>query len=392
MNWHQHLQNDVSYFARTNFRDQRKLFGIKQKDRMYHLYCVGKSGVGKTSLLKTLMLQDAEENANRGFAFVDVHGDASREVVQTLKDKHLDHKLVYLDVTNPQLDIGYNPLRYVSPSKRSLVASNILEILQRQWKSAWGMKMEHILRMILLTLLDQPKAQLADVLKLLHEKSYREQCLPYIQNEDIKTFWIKEFPNYKPSDLLPIMNKLGGFLSHTIVRKILIENKNQLSLREIIDNRKILIINISRGHVGSDVSNILGGLLLTSLASASFSRIDILEKDRVPFYLYIDEFQTISGTELIAELLAQVRKFKVGLILANQFLHQLEPEVRASVIGNVGTIVSFRLGITDARLMAKEFYPVFSAEDFTSLANHSIYLRLMIDGRPSVPFSADTIL
>jgi len=272
------------------------------------------------------------------------------------------------------------------------VASNILEIFQRQWKSAWGMKMEHILRMILLTLLDQPKAQLADVLKLLHEKFYREQCLPYIQNQDIRTFWLKEFPNYKSSDLLPIMNKLGGFLSHTIVRKILIENKNQLSLREIIDNRKILIINLSKGQVGSDVSNILGGLLLTSLASASFSRIDILEKDRVPFYLYIDEFQTISGTELIAELLAQVRKFKVGLILANQFLHQLEPEVRASVIGNVGTIISFRLGITDARLMAKEFYPVFSAEDFTSLANHSIYLRLMIDGRPSVPFSADTIL
>lgn len=390
MNWHQHLQNDVSYFARTNFRDQRKLFGIKQKDRMYHFYCVGKSGVGKTSLLKTLMLQDAE--ANRGFAFLDVHGDASREIVQTLKDKYLDRKLVYLDVTNPQLDIGYNPLRYVSPSKRSLVASNILEIFQRQWKLAWGMKMEHILRMILLTLLDQPKAQLADVLKLLHENSYRQQCLPYIQNQDIRTFWIKEFPNYKSSDLLPIMNKLGGFLSHTIVRKILIENKNQLSLREIIDNRKILIINLSKGQVGSDVSNILGGLLLTSLASASFSRIDILEKDRVPFYLYIDEFQTISGTELIAELLAQVRKFKVGLILANQFLHQLEPEVRASVIGNVGTIVSFRLGITDARLMAKEFHPVFSAEDFTSLANHSIYLRLMIDGKPSIPFSADTIL
>lgn len=390
MNWHHSELNDVSYFARTNFRDQRKLFGIKQADRMYHLYCAGKSGVGKTTLLKTLMLQDAE--ANRGLCFVDVHGDASREIVQTLKQKHLERKLVYLDVTNPGLDIGYNPLRYVSPSKRSLVASNILEIFQRQWKSAWGMKMEHILRMILLTLLDQPKAQLADVLKILHEKSYREQCLPYIQNQDIRTFWIKEFPSYKSSDLLPIMNKLGGFLSHNIVRKILIENKNQLSLREIIDNRKILIINLSKGQVGADVSNILGGLLLTSLASASFSRIDILEKDRVPFFLYIDEFQTISGTELIAELLAQVRKFKVGLILANQFLHQLDPEVRASVIGNVGTIISFRLGITDARLMAKEFYPVFSAEDFTSLANHSIYLRLMIDGKPSVPFSADTIL
>jgi hypothetical protein len=188
------------------------------------------------------------------------------------------------------------------------------------------------------------------------------------------------------------MNKLGGFLSHSIVHKILIENTKQLSLRSIIDKGQILILNLAKGQVGSDVANILGGLLLTSLASASFSRIDILEKDRTPYYLYIDEFQTISGTELIAELLAQVRKFKIGLILANQFLHQLDAEVRNSVLGNVGTIVAFRLGITDANLMAKEFYPIFKASDFTSLANHSMYLKLMIDGKPSVPFSADTIL
>lgn len=390
MYWHHSNLYDVSYFARTNFRTDRKVFGIKQADRMFHFYCFGKSGAGKTSLLKSLMVQDAE--ANRGFAFVDVHGDASREINEKLQGRFKDRTIIYFDVTNPELELGYNPLRSVSPSKRSLVASNILEIFQRNWKSAWGMKMEHILRMILLTLLDQPKAQLSDILKLLHQKSYRDQCLIHIQNQDIKTFWLKEFPKYKPNDLLPIMNKLGGFLSHIIVRKILIENKKQLSLRQIIDNKHILIINLAKGQVGADVSNILGGLLLTSLASASFSRIDILEKDRVPYFLYIDEFQTISGTELIAELLAQVRKFKIGLVLANQFLSQLDPNVRASVLGNVGTIVAFRLGITDAKLMAKEFYPVFKTEDFISLANYSIYLKLMIDGKPSPPFSADTIL
>lgn len=390
MNWHHSKLYEVSYFARTNFRNESKLFGIKQSDRLFHFYCFGKSGAGKTSLLKTLMEQDA--SANRGFAFIDVHGDASREIMERLKGRYKNNDIIYFDVTNPNIEFGYNPLRSVSPSKRSLVASNILEIFQRNWKSAWGMKMEHILRMILLTLLDQPSAKLSDILKLLHQKSYREQCLVNIQNEDIKTFWIKEFPKYKPIDLLPIMNKLGGFLSHTIVRKILIENKRQLSLRKILDNKHILIINLSKGQVGADVSNILGGLLLTSIASASFSRIDILEKNRVPFFIYIDEFQTLTGTELIAELLAQVRKFKVGLILANQFLYQLDPQVRASVLGNVGTIVAFRLGITDARLMAKEFYPVFKTEDFISLANYSIYLRLMIDGKPSNPFSADTIL
>jgi hypothetical protein len=390
MHWHHSNLYDVSYFARTNFRNDGKIFGIKQFDRMFHFYCFGKSGSGKTSLLKTLMIQDAE--ANRGFAFVDVHGDASREIYEKLQDRFRNRTVIYFNVTNPELDLGYNPLRSVSISKRSLVASNILEIFQRNWKSAWGMKMEHILRMILLTLLDQPKAQLSDILKLLHQKSYREECLFHIQNQDIKTFWTKEFPKYKPNDLLPIMNKLGGFLSHNIVRKVLIENKKQLSLRSIIDKSQILIINLAKGQVGADVANILGGLLLTSLASASFSRIDILEKDRVPYFLYIDEFQTISGTELIAELLAQVRKFKVGLILANQFLYQLDPNVRASVLGNVGTIVAFRLGITDAKLMAKEFYPIFKTEDFISLANYSIYLKLMIDGKPSIPFSADTIL
>lgn len=390
MNWHLSGLYEVSYFARTNFRNNQKLFGIKQADRMFHFYCFGKSGTGKTSLLKTLMEQDA--NANRGFAFIDVHGDASREIIERLKNRCQNNQIIYFDVTNPNIEFGYNPLRSVSSSKRSLVASNILEIFQRNWKSAWGMKMEHILRMILLTLLDQPSARLSDILKILHQKSYREQCLNHIQNQDVKTFWLKEFPKYKPNDLLPIMNKLGGFLSHNIVRKILIENKRQLSLRTIIDTKQILIINLSKGQVGSDVSNILGGLLLTSLASASFSRIDILEKERIPYFLYIDEFQTISGTELIAELLAQVRKFKIGLVLANQFLHQLDPNVRASVLGNVGTIVAFRLGITDAKLMAKEFYPVFKTEDFISLANYSIYLRLMIDGKPSNPFSADTIL
>lgn len=382
--------NGISYFARTNFRNQRLLFGIKQADRMFHFYTFGKSGSGKTSLLKTLMTQDAE--ARRGFAFLDVHGDASREIIETLQTRYHNLPIVYFDVTNPELSWGYNPLRRVTPSKRSLVASNILEIFQRNWKSAWGMKMEHILRMILLTLLDQPKAQLSDILKLLHQRSYRDACLPNIQNEDIRTFWTHEFPKYKPNDLLPIMNKLGGFLSHSIVRKVLIENTEQISLRSIIDKNEILIINLAKGEVGADVANILGGLLLTSLASASFSRIDIPEHERTPYYLYIDEFQTLSGTELIAELLAQVRKFKVGLILANQFLSQLDTEVRNSVLGNVGTIVAFRLGISDANLMAKEFYPIFKAADFTSLANHSIYLKMMIDGKPSVPFSADTIL
>jgi len=385
-----HDPHDVSYFARTNFRKDSRTFGIKQADRLLHFYCVGKSGAGKTTLLKTLMREDLY--AKRGFVFLDVHGDAASDMNSIINTRFSNTPYIYFDVTNPNLEYGYNPLRQVSPAKRSLVVSNILEIFQRNWKSAWGLKMEHILRMILLTLMEQPQANLSDILKLIHDESYRKQCLKHISSEAIRLFWVKEFPKYKSNDLLPIMNKVGALLSHSIVRKILVENTKLLSLRQIMDSGTVLIINLAKGAVGSDVSNILGGLLLTSLSASAFSRIDMPEYRRQPYFFYIDEFQSLSGAELIAELLAQIRKFKIGLIISNQFLYQLHPEVRASVLGNVGTIVCFRLGITDARLMEKEFYPVFRAEDFIALPNYSIYLKLMIDGKPSIPFSADTIL
>jgi len=380
----------VSYFAKTNFRNSNQVFGIKQSDRLFHFYCVGKTGSGKTSLLLTLAKEDVL--SGRGLTFLDVHGDASEELVKYINDHLPSKEMIYLDATNPNIKYGYNPLRKVTSSKRSLVTSNILEIFQRNWKSAWGMKMEHILRMCLLTLLEQPKADLSDILRLIHDPEFRNRCQKNISSEDIRLFWESEFPKYKSADLLPILNKVGALLSHDIIKKILIENKEMISLRKIMDTNGILIINLSKGAIGSDASNILGGLLLTSLASSTFSRIDTLEKERVPHFLYVDEFQVLSGNELIGELLAQSRKFKLALILSNQFLHQLSMEVKNAVLGNVGTIVCFRLGISDARLMEKEFYPEFSASDFTSLPNYSIYLKLMIDGKPSKPFSADTIL
>jgi type IV secretory pathway TraG/TraD family ATPase VirD4 len=380
----------VSYFAKTNFRNSNQIFGIKQSDRLFHFYCVGKSGAGKTSLLLTLAKEDIQ--SGRGLTFLDVHGDASVELFNYCNEYMRDRHVLYLDTTNPNIHYGYNPLRSVSKSKQSLVVSNILEIFQRNWKSAWGMKMEHILRMILLTLIDQPKSDLADILRLIHDNDFRKECQRNSSSETIHLFWEKEFKKYKSTDLLPILNKIGALLSHSIVRKILVENKEMISLREIMDSNGILIINVSKGAIGSDASNILGGLFLTSLASSAFSRIDTLEEDRVPHFLYVDEFQVLSGNELIGELLAQSRKFKLALILSNQFLHQLPIEVKNAVLGNVGTLVCFRLGINDARLMEKEFYPEFSASDFTSLPNYSIYLKLMIDGKPSKPFSADTIL
>lgn len=378
-----------SVFARVNFRNSNQLVGIKQPDRLQHLYTCGKSGSGKTTLLKTLMEQDAK--SYRGFAFFDPHGDAYLELLEAIPSWHKS-RLVALDLSDPQLTFGYNPLRKVSVTKHSLVTSSILEILHRNFKSSWGLKMEHILRHIILSLLEQPKADFSDVIRIIQDKPFRLRCQEHITNPDIRRFWANEFPKYKSNDLLPILNKIGAFLAHPIVRKVLVENTKQVSFRDVMDSSKILLINLSKGGVGADVANILGSLLLVSLASAAYSRIDIPPAKRVPFFIYIDEFQTMSGADLLSELLAQIRKFKVGIILANQYISQLDNQVRDAVLGNVGTIICFRLGIQDARLMEKEFFPIFKAIDFINLANYEIYLKLLIDGRPSQPFSAITII
>ena len=382
---------EVSYFGKTNFRNSGEDFGVKQADRLFHFYALGKTGAGKTSLLKCLMEQDLK--ASRGFAFLDVHGDACREVYDSLSDFDKE-RVIFLDVTDPTLEWGYNPFRKVKPSQHSLVASNILEILKRHWKSAWGMKMEHILRFSLLTLLCQPSANFVDIPLLLQDTNFRMSCLKYVTSNDVKRFWTVEFPKYKSADLLPILNKTGAFLAHPIVRKVLVENTRQLSLRSTMDKGNVLLINLAKGQVGSDVAHILGSLLLTSLASAAFSRIDTPFSKRRPFFLYIDEFQTLTNTELVSEMLSELRKFKVGLILANQFLYQLDSEVRASLLGNVGTVVAFRCSSSDASLLVKEFIPLgipkYEIADFTSLANFEVYLRLMINGKPSRAFSAQT--
>lgn len=380
---------EITYFARTNFRNSRQIFGIKLADRFFHFYVFGKSGAGKTTLLKTKAIQDIENG--HALCFFDPHGDAVRELHARIHARQLD-KVIYFDLTNPEIEWGYNPIRSVPYHLRSLVASSILDVFKRLWKSAWGMKMEHILRMVLLTLLDQKKANFSDINRIMQDREYRNACLKLVRNEDVRLFWEREFPKYKSNDLLPILSKTGAFLAHPIIRRILVENTKQLSLRKVMDTNSVLLINLAKGSVGTDVAHTIGSLLLTSLASASFSRIDTLEQERKPFFMYVDEFQTLTNAELVSEMLSELRKFRVGLVLSNQFLHQLDLAVKNSVLGNVGTVVCFRLGINDAKLMAQEFYPVFRAEDFTSLSNASIYIRMMIDGRPSPPFSADTIL
>jgi GTPase SAR1 family protein len=382
----QYSNPDISYFAKTNFRNEGKVFGIRQRDRLMHTYILGQTGVGKSTLIKTLIHQDILHS--RSCLLIDPHGDLVQSVLENIPPSD-QHRLVYLDATDPNCNIGYNPLRKVSFEKRALVTSGILDILKKLWEDAWGVKLEHILRYTLLALLDQPQANFQNILDMLLDKSYRSQAIQHIESESVKNFWLKEFPKYMPYDLMPIYNKIGAFLGYPIIKKILIENTNRISLRQIMDNRKIFLANLSKGHIGSDVSHILGAFLITAVSSAAFSRVDTLEEEREPFHVFADEFHAYSSLSLV-NMLSELRKFKVSMTLTHQYIDQLDKEVLNAIIGNVGTKIIFRAGHHDAAIWAKEM-PPFTPLDFMSLPNHHIYVTLMIDGVPSKAFSGITM-
>lgn len=385
----QHLHPYISYFAKVDFRDDKRLFGIFQHDRLFGMYLLGKTGSGKTNLMKTLIYQDILQH--RGFCLFDINGDLLKEVISLIPG-YRRKDIVLLDATNPNMQFGYNPLKKVSYGKRALIASSILETFKKLWgQQAWGLKLEYILRNVILTLLDQPKATFNDIPKILLDATYQKECMQHVVNKNVIRFWEKEFPKYSKADILPVLNKVGSFLSIPMLHKILVENKHQISLREIMDSKKIFLVNLSKGTLGTDGAHLLGSLLLTSLSSASFSRINIDENKRIPFFIYLDEFQNYT-TASLTNMFSELRKFKIGFILAHQYLHQLQTDIKNAVLGNIGTIICFKLGQADAKYMAQEFYPAFQTSDFTDLSHFHIYIKLLIDGKTPRPFSAKTVM
>ncbi|WP_457936071.1 type IV secretory system conjugative DNA transfer family protein [Mesorhizobium sp. 10J20-29] len=381
----------ISYFARTNARKPHRIFGIKQADRLSHMYVIGKTGTGKSTLLETLIRQDIV--AGRGAAFIDPHGDLVERIAGSIPERR-NSDTIYLDVASPKLSFGYNPFVRVSPGLRPLVASGLMDVFKKLWSDSWGPRMEHILRNALLALLDQPEAAMPDILSLLTDKSFRYRAVTRINNAQVRAFWRDEFPKYslriKSDGISPIQNKVGAFLADPKLRRILTRGDGAIRLRKIMDEGKVLLINLSHGKIGADSAGLLGGLMVTSLGSAAFSRAFIPEAKRRPFFLYVDEFQSFT-TLSFANMLAELRKFGVGAVLSHQYRQQLEPDIRHAVLGNAGTLISFRLGSHDASLIADEFAPIFSRRDLLTLPNHDIYVKLMIDGAPSKPFSATTL-
>uniref|UniRef100_E6QWQ2 Type IV secretion system coupling protein TraD DNA-binding domain-containing protein n=1 Tax=mine drainage metagenome TaxID=410659 RepID=E6QWQ2_9ZZZZ len=381
---------DISYFAITNGRNPRT-FGIKQADRLFHIYAIGKTGAGKTTLLETLAIQDMLRG--RGVTVIDPHGDLAERLVASVPSWR-EHDLIYMNAPDISQPYGYNPLRRVRAHRIPIAASGLMEAFKKLWSEAWGVRMEHILRNTLYALIEFGDATLPDILRMLTDKSFQRTVLARVKNEQVIAFWIKEFPRYNPryaqESIAPIQNKVGAFLADPRLYRMFTAAPVDLHFRHIMDEGKILIVNLAKGRLGEDSANLLGALLVTTLGLAAFSRADVEERERRDYHVFIDEFQNFT-TLSVANMISELRKFHVGLVLAHQHLYQLEPEVRHAVLGNVGTLVSFRLGPEDAQIIAREFEPVFAPLDLVNLPNHAIYLKLMIDRAPSRPFSATTL-
>ena len=381
----------ITYFAQTNHRNEGRRFGIKQADRRCHMLIIGKTGTGKSTLLRTLVLQDLHHG--EGLALFDPHGDLVESLLPLVPPERQDD-LVYLDIPKPARPWFFNPFAGVQPEKRALAAAGMVEVFKKLWPDDWGPRLEHLLRNVVFTLLEAGDASLGDIPRLLADREWRKGIVRQITNKEVRAFWDNEYEHYSPAFravvTAPLHNKIGAFLADPLLAQILRGKKSSFDLRGIMDRGKILLVNLAKGKIGEGPASLLGALLVSSLSLVAFERADVPEKRRRDFFLYLDEFHTFATLSL-STMLSELRKYHVGLILSHQYFSQLETEVRDAVLGNVGTLISFRVGSLDAPLLAREFSPVFEADDVISLPNFSIYLKLMIDGEVSKPFSARTI-
>lgn len=373
----------------TNFRNSNKLFGIKINDRMRHIYSIGSSGVGKSSLLINMALDDIYKF--NGVCVVDPHSDTCEAIINRIPE-YRKSDLIYFDATNFQDLPSYNPLYNVPSFQRQLVASEIVSIFKKIWADSWGNRIEYILRYILLSLLEYPNATLLDIQPMLMDKPFRQKVLTYVTNPYVTSFWKSEFDLYTPSTLastvMPILNKIGVFFSSDILRGIF-GRQQSISLEQCMNEGKILICNLSKGIIGEDIASVLGSFLTTSIQVTAMRRASIPQNQRRPFFLFVDEAHNYLSVSF-STMLSEIRKFNVGLFITHQYLDQLDPLVRSAILGNVGTLIVFKVGLDDSKVMEKEFHPLFNFEDLMCLPKYHIYIKLLIDGTVSRAFSAVT--
>ncbi len=384
----------VTYFAATDSRGKRVPFGIKAKDRARHMYVIGKTGMGKSTLLENMAIQDIRNG--EGMAFIDPHGSAVETLLDFIPPERIQD-VVYFAPFDLDQPMAFNVMEDVGYDKRHLVVSGLMATFKKIWEDAWSARMEYILTNTLLALLEYPDATLLGVNRMYTDKGYRKKVVDNVKDPVVKDFWTKEFANYGErytQEATPaIQNKIGQFTGNPLIRNIIGQPTSSFDIRELMDNRKILLINLSKGLVGDTNMQLLGSMLTTRIFLAAMSRANLPAHELATspnFYFYVDEFQNFAN-QTFSEILSEARKYHLNLLLAHQYVAQMEEEVQAAVFGNVGTTVSFRVGPLDAELLEKVFTPEFLQEDLVNLGFAQVYLSLMIDGVGSRPFSAVTI-
>ncbi|MCL5407475.1 MAG: type IV secretion system DNA-binding domain-containing protein, partial [Patescibacteria group bacterium] len=383
--------NDLTIFAKTNYRHLTHQFGIKIKDRRYHTYAIGKTGTGKSTLLENMIIDDIREG--RGVAVVDPHGDLINHLLNFVPEERIKDVIVF-NPADRMYPIGFNILESVSPDLKNIVASGVVGIFKKIFGESWGPRLEYILRNTILALLDYPNATMLGITKILVDQDFRNRVIEKIQDPVIKDFFVNEYEKYDPKfrteAIAPIQNKVGQFLSSTTIRNIVGQSESTINIEEIMNSGKILFMNLSIGEIGEDNSALLGAMMITKIQLAAMRRTTIAEDERRDFYLYVDEFQNFA-TESFATILSEARKYHLNLIMTNQYIAQVPEEVISAVFGNIGTLISFRVGAPDAAVLKQEFAPVFEEVDLVNLDNYHIYVKMSIDGVTSAAFSAMTL-
>lgn len=382
---------DLTVIGLTNFRNLYREFGIKIDDRKRHVYIIGKSGVGKSVLMENMAIDDVTEG--RGVIVVDPHGEFADKIISCVPNERVEDVVVF-DPADRSYPIAFNLLETVDDDFKGMVASGFVGIFKKIFGDSWGPRLEHILRNTVLALLDCPNSTMLDIPKMLTDSRFRDKIVEKVKDPVIRDFWVNEFAQYdakfRTEAVSPILNKVGQFLATATIRNIVGQPKSKLNIREIMDQQKILVINLSRGKIGEDNSALLGAMIITKIQLSAMSRADVTVDKRPECFLYVDEFQNFA-TDSFAVILAEARKYNLALTMANQYIEQLPEEVRSAVFGNAGTIISFRVGATDADFLVKEFEPVFTANDLVNLDKYHIYIKLLIDGTSAAAFSAKTL-
>lgn len=386
------IDNNISAFGLTNFRGINHQFGMLRYDRSRHMYIIGQTGAGKSGTLSLLALSDIFHN--QGYAIIDPHGDFAIDNMKFIPASRIKD-VIYFNPADTAFPLGFNPLEVSDPNMKSNVSSEVIGVLERMFANSWGPRLEYILRYTILALLDRPETTMLDIQRMLTDKKFRKETLSYCKDTVVLQFWNIEFNSwtekFQAEAIAPILNKVGAFTANPIIRNIIGQPKSTFNVREIMDEGKILIVNLSKGLLGEDNSSIMGAFLVTKIQLAAMSRSDIPDiKDRRPFYLYVDEFQNFA-TDSFATILSEARKYGLNLTVANQYISQMSDTVRGAVFGNVGTMISFRVSADDAPILSKQFEPQFEANDLLQMANRNFIINMVINGEKVPAFSARTL-